>query len=155
MWSDEHWAKLPGGRAVVELVDGNVYLAFTLRNIGNGLGVLQSWQITVPLRNGGEPLGDISTYRPHTRDLYVPSGDMSFWQAGLRDTNDPLYVNMRRAIERREPFGLDLFYTDDEGGQRTVSRFAVRPWADSDTWMVSVYRHWHLDHTDPRIRPTV
>ena len=36
MWGDEHWALLPAAGATVELVDGNVYLAMSLRNSGSG-----------------------------------------------------------------------------------------------------------------------
>ena len=38
MWGDEHWALLEGAGATVELVDGNVYLAMSLRNSGSGIG---------------------------------------------------------------------------------------------------------------------
>lgn len=153
MWGDQHWARVSGGRASVEVVDGNVYLAFSLRNVGNGLAVLQSWQLHAPHQNGREPLGELAEYRPHSRDLYVPVGDLGFWQAGLRDPNDPLHLAVRRVIERREPFSVDVLYTDHEGGQRMVSRFGVYPGNTADRWLVSVSRHWHLDNEDPHVRP--
>ncbi|MDP9074910.1 MAG: hypothetical protein M3N98_12210, partial [Actinomycetota bacterium] len=40
-WGDDHWARLGGGRAVLETVDGIVYLAMSLRNVGSGLAVLR------------------------------------------------------------------------------------------------------------------
>ena len=33
-WGDDHWAMLAGSQATVELVDGNVYLSLSLRNLG-------------------------------------------------------------------------------------------------------------------------
>ena len=37
MWGDQHWTRLPGGRASVELGDGAVYLTMSLRNVGSGM----------------------------------------------------------------------------------------------------------------------
>ena len=36
-WIDDHWAQLEGNRASVELVDGSIYLAISVRNVGSGL----------------------------------------------------------------------------------------------------------------------
>ena len=36
-WIDDHWAQLGGSQASVELVDGNMYLAMSLRNVGSGI----------------------------------------------------------------------------------------------------------------------
>lgn len=44
-WGDQHGTQLKGGHAVAECVDGNVYLAMSLRNVGNGIGILRSWQL--------------------------------------------------------------------------------------------------------------
>src|SRR2546430_926799 len=42
-WGDDHWTRLEGGQAGVE-VDGDViYLAMSLRNVGQGIAVLQAW----------------------------------------------------------------------------------------------------------------
>src|SRR6476469_9421381 len=40
MWGDEHWARLLGGGAVVEEVEGSIYLAMSLRNSGSGIAVI-------------------------------------------------------------------------------------------------------------------
>ena len=45
MWGDEHWALPPAAGATVELVDGNVYLAMSLRNSGSGIGVIHGWHL--------------------------------------------------------------------------------------------------------------
>src|SRR5215211_8515068 len=43
MWQDEHFAHVPGGRAVAEEVDGVIYLAAAVRNAGQGVAVLHGW----------------------------------------------------------------------------------------------------------------
>ncbi len=75
-WADNHWAKLSGGRASIELVDGNIYLAMSLRNVGAGIAVLQGWHPTLeprpaPLRT------ELDQFRQQTRDLYVPAASPS------------------------------------------------------------------------------
>jgi len=57
----------------------------------------------------------------------VPSGDVSFWQAALRDPNDELYAPVREAIASGGPLSVDLLYGDHEGGQRTITRFYMIP----------------------------
>ena len=49
-------------------------------------------------------------------------------------------------------FALGLsrqLYGDHEGGQRTITRFAMLP-RDDGGWIAVVSRHWNLDRTDPR-----
>src|ERR1700722_2915866 len=41
MFVDGGWLSAAGGRGAAEHVDGNVYLAISLRNVGSGLGVCQ------------------------------------------------------------------------------------------------------------------
>src|ERR1700681_3460132 len=36
MFLEGHWVTAPGGRAAVEHIDGAVYLAISLRNVGSG-----------------------------------------------------------------------------------------------------------------------
>src|SRR5262249_51420072 len=43
LWRDRHVVKLGGGRAVAEEVDGVIYLAVGLRNVGTGLALLHGW----------------------------------------------------------------------------------------------------------------
>src|SRR5436309_16086816 len=42
-FQDEHWVKVEGGRAVAEVTDDVIYFAIALRNVGNGLAVLDRW----------------------------------------------------------------------------------------------------------------
>ena len=43
MFVEGRWVRAAGGRAVADHVDGNVYLALSLRNVGSGIGVCQGW----------------------------------------------------------------------------------------------------------------
>jgi hypothetical protein len=151
-WGDDHWAHLGGGRATMEVVDGNVYLAMSLRNVGSGLAVLLGWRPVPEGTSGATEHPDPSEFRLQTRDLYVPAGDISFWQAALRQRDDhPGRAGIIDAIEGRRLVQIDLLYGDHEGGQRTISRFAVNPrTADEVDWLCSVVRHWSLDRQDPR-----
>jgi hypothetical protein len=153
MWADRHWAKLDGGRAVADIVDDNIYLAVSVRNVGSGIGILQGYHMVAPYRMAPSEHRAPEEFRLQTRDLYIPAGDISYWQAGLRDKEDEFYQPVREAIEAREPFSVELLYSDHEGGQRTISWFSLVPYEDPQgdkTWLTSVARHWNVDRADPR-----
>jgi hypothetical protein len=84
-----------------------------------------------------------------TRDIFVPAGDVGFWQGSFRDPSTEGYASVRRAIEERRDIGVDVLYGDLEGGQRTITRFALHP-AGDDAWLVSAGRVWHIDGHAPR-----
>jgi hypothetical protein len=114
-YGDDHWVALRGGLAVAQEADGNLYLAMPLRNVASGIAVLHGWYLW-PRRAGLEdPHPDIGEFRTQTRDLYVPAGDISFWQAALRDTADELYAPVREAISSGAPLSVDLLYGDHDG----------------------------------------
>ena len=46
---------------------------------------------------------------------------------------------------------VDVLYGDQEGGQRVISRMALRP-LDDGRWLAVAGRHWQLDRSDPRER---
>jgi hypothetical protein len=50
-------------------------------------------------------------------------------------------------LAEREPIMIDVLYGDQEGGQRTISRFTMLP-AGDDGWYALVAKHW--DRPDPR-----
>ena len=62
-----------------------------------------------------------------TRDIYVPVGDVGFWQGAFRDPATPEFAEAHGAVEARKVLILDLLYGDPEGGQRVITRFALRP----------------------------
>jgi hypothetical protein len=149
-WGDDHWAKLEGGRASVERIDECVYLAMSLRNVGSGIAVLQAWRAIPEERTLGLPRPDVGDFHPQGRDLYVPAGDSSFWQAAVREPDHPQRAGVEEGL-KTGALSIDVLYSDHEGGQRTISRFsAVKLDPESTSWLCSVVRHWYLDRDDPR-----
>jgi hypothetical protein len=152
MWGDEHWARLSGGSAVVEEKDGNIYLAMSLRNSGSGIAVIAGWHLGLEELREPHPHAEPDEFRPQTRDLFIAGNDIGFWQAALRDRDDPEYRGLLEAVRSSHIFAVELLYSDHEGGQRAVGRFALAPARDS-RWLCSVVRHWNLDRPDPREVP--
>lgn len=149
-WGDDHWTHLRGGEAGVEQVDGVVYLSMPLRNVGNGIAVLHGWHVSPEWRRD-DGHARPEDFRRQSRDLYVPSGDLGFWQGALRDPAEPIVSEVSEAIGGRRRFTVDLLYSDHEGGQRTISRFSMWPDEGSDeTWLCVGSRHWNVDRPDPR-----
>ena len=149
LWVDGHHARIEGGRAAVEVVDGVIYLAMSLRNVGSGMAVLHGWHSAPGAVHADEPHAEPEQFRDQVRDLYVPAGDVGFWQAAFRDPAEPGYTELCEAIQERRRLTVELLYGDHEGGQRMVSRFALTS-GDGTTWLASVGRHWNLDRPDPR-----
>jgi len=149
MWGDEHWAALPGSGAVVERNEDNLYLAMALRNSGSGVAVIHGWHLGLEELTSDHPHAEPDEFRLQQRDLYVPGGDQGFWQAAIRDRNDPEFDELTTVIETPRVFLLELLYTDSDGGQRTIGRYALAPKGDRG-WLCSMVRHWNLDRPDPR-----
>jgi hypothetical protein len=152
MFVEGHWVEAHGGRGVAEHDGGNVYLALSLRNVGAGIGVCQGWMATSGLRTSARAPTHApeAEFRIQTRDLYIPAGDIGMWQGALRDPSDPAFAKVAEAIDARETISIELLYSDQVGGQRTISRFGLIPVGDEDAWIVSVHRHWFLDRPGPR-----
>jgi hypothetical protein len=149
MWVDEHWARVGGGKAAVEVVDGIIYLAMSLRNVGTGIAVLHGWHPAPEWLRADRPHAEPERFRLQTRDLYVPAGDVGFWQGAIRDRDDGAYAELREAVESRRHLTIELLYSDHDGGQRTIGRFALTRRDDAD-WLCSASRVWNLDRPDPR-----
>jgi hypothetical protein len=141
VWGDEHAITLPGGAAWVEEADGNVYLALALRNVGAGLAVLRGYHLAAERPNASSPHAEQDDYRRQQLDLYVPAGDASYWQASLRNPDDPLRAALRQAVEADDVVSLELLYTDHRGSQPTITRFALRP-GEGPRRAPRVMRHW-------------
>jgi hypothetical protein len=150
MFLGGHWLSAAGGRAAAEHVDGSVYLAISLRNVGSGIGVCQGWAVRIGLATSQNmPTHvELEHFHPHTRDLYIPAGDIGMWQGALRDPDDPVRAATAEAIDSRQTITVELLYTDQIGRQRTIVRFALIPAADS--WLAIVNRYWYLDWEGPR-----
>jgi hypothetical protein len=158
MFADRHWVKLEGGRAVVEAVDGVIYLAMLVRNVGNGMAIIQSWQPFPGQLMADAPWGSPEDFRPQSRALWIAPNDVAFWQGALRDDSDELQKSISAAVAEGA-VTVDLLYTDNEGGHRTVSRFSficqwghrvgeggrVEEQAGRQDWWVSLSRHRNLE----------
>ncbi|HEX9545906.1 MAG TPA: hypothetical protein VF942_01130, partial [Acidimicrobiales bacterium] len=120
-----------GGRGLLEDDGGTVYLAMSLRNVGLGIAVIQGWRVEPDpsMREMTRPEPDL--FRPQSRDLYVPAGDVSFWQAAMRNGEDAdcpevmgaIYDRRTLLIERMTPEERDSFLAIASGfyhGERQV-----------------------------------
>ena len=165
MFGDGRWVAVPGGGAAVEIGDNAIYLALSIRNAGTGMGILHSWRLSV--RVPGELLErpPLDEFTAQTRDLYVASGDVGFWQGALRDPEQQLFDEITAVVTKPDQLHVDLLYGDFEGGQRVISRFNLvyrdasqlghhgpdaRAQAPEGRWLASVVRHWNVDRPDPR-----
>jgi hypothetical protein len=148
-WQDERLTRVGGGRASVEVENDVIYLVLSLRNAGAGVAVLDAWDPSPTWHELTAGHGEIDTFRRLTRDLYIPAGDIGLWQGALRDPAEPAFATIRDAIAQRNRVSIDLLYSDHEGGQRTISRFACVP-AGDDVWLAQHSRHWNIDRDDPR-----
>jgi hypothetical protein len=153
-FADDHWLLLHDGLAAAQEADGNLYLAIPLRNVAAGLAVLHGWHVSNERPTPEAPPPPLEEFRRLGRDLYVPAGDISFWQGAVRDPADPLYVPLRDAIIARENLYIEILYGDHEGGQRTITLFYLVPRSETaeEPWLCrcSTSRHWNLDRDDPR-----
>jgi hypothetical protein len=144
------------GHALVRRENGNIYLAMPLRNVGAGMAVLRGYQLEAESADetNRDPLGqarhrkgdappDPAVFAEQQRDIYVPSGDLGFWQAAARDPQSQLYQDLEVAIRTQGRVTVDVLYTDHDGGQPTITRFVLLP-DDNKRWRCDVTRHWTL-----------
>jgi hypothetical protein len=145
----DQFLKVAGGAATLEVADGVVYMAISVRNVGTGLAVMHGWHVQVTGRpqQTHPPLEDFTT---QTRDIYVAAGDVGFWQGALRDPATDRFKAVAAAAETGDPIMLNVLYGDWEGGQRVITQFALRH--ANDRWLTSAGRHFNVDRPDPRER---
>ena len=146
---DDKWVMAPGSGGVAETTDTAIYLVLSLRNVGSGIAVLHGWHMNPGLAGANDGPPRPEEFHRLTRDLYLAVGDVGFWQGALRDPAAAEFAAARAAIEARSALTIDVLYGDHEGGQRVVTRFALRPRSDGG-WIASAARHWNLDRPDPR-----
>ncbi len=149
-FGDGHRSRIGGGVVAIDHVDEAFYFALSLRNVGPGLAVLHAWHLRPGRMVAGAPHADPSDFRRLVRDLYVPAGDVGFWQGAIRQADDPFAAGLAEAIDERRRLTLDLLYGDHEGGQRTITRFGIIPDEEAGGWLAAVGRHWNLDGPDSR-----
>src|SRR3954469_6283816 len=143
-FADNHFVAVDGGCGTAEVTHDAVYLTLSIRNAGNGIAVLHGWRFHPRRVMGADYRPDFEAFRRLTRDLYIPSGDVGFWQGAFRDREEAGYAEARAAIEARAAVTVELLYGDHQGAQRIVSLFSLMPWEDG-RWMATVGRHWNVD----------
>ena len=129
------WVRIPGGGAVGEVGPGDgsmgpdtpvVYLAVALRNAGNGIAVLHGWRF-YPDWHRDLQHAPLEEFQRQNRDLYIPVGDVGFWQGAFRDAEQAQYDQARKVIEAREPWTVELLY----GSRASMTFRASSYWACS------------------------
>jgi hypothetical protein len=149
IWTDRHAVRIQGGQAIFEEIDGVIYLALGVRNIGSGIALMHGWCPMPCEAFANDPPADLSAFRRLSIDLYVPSGGAGYWEGAIRDADDKHRPALLTALAERQPFTIDLLYGDQQGGQRTISRFFVLPSRDGG-WFCQVGRHWNVDRPQAR-----
>jgi hypothetical protein len=150
-FGEGHVVTVPGHGGAIQLANGNVYMAIALRNGGAGLAVIHGWRAQVRDRTDSvKP--DLAEFRRQQRDIYIPAGDTGFWQGAIRDSTDPDYEMLCRAIDDGARVLVDILYGDHEGGQRTIGRFGISPWEGREGERAEAVRYWNVDLDDPRER---
>jgi hypothetical protein len=154
-FGDGRYVKVENGLAAVERDGASIYLVIPLRNAGSGLAVLHGWRVDVTPRFDPTGANEMERPRPEdfrrqSRDLYVPAGDVGFWQGAIRLTDDSFRAAAESALDAHEPITIDLLYGDEVGGQRTITRFVLDPREQGDVYTQAVVRHWYLDAPGPR-----
>ncbi|MFC1412524.1 hypothetical protein ACEZCY_26380 [Streptacidiphilus sp. N1-12] len=151
IWQDGHWTHLAGSTGYLHLEDGALYLAASLRNVGPGLGVIHGWRVGERPQYAEHSHPPVDDFHRQGRDLYIAPGDTSFWHAAIREADHPDHAVLLQQMKERDRINIDLLYGDHEGGQLTISRFAmIARGDDSRTWFCQVVRHWNVDRPDPR-----
>ena len=145
---DRKFLVVSGGGAAVEAVDdAAIYMAISVRNAGTGIALLHGWSFH-PGRYRDDPAAPEDFFRL-TRDIYIPAGDVGYWQGTFRDPAAAAYAEAREAIAAGTEVTIDILYGDLEGGQRVITRFVLMARGDG-SWGSVVSRYWNVDGADPR-----
>lgn len=148
-FQDDKWLVVAGGRAAAEATAEAVYLAMSVRNAGQGIAVLDGWRFYPERQIGVNDQPPLESFTRLSRDIYVPAGDVGFWQGTFRDPSSPAFAEAYAVVSQRRPFTVDVLYGDNEGGQRTITRFGFLPHSDG-TWIPAAARYWNVDRAQPR-----
>jgi hypothetical protein len=149
LFADEKWLVVKGGGGAAEAAAEAVLLTMSLRNAGAGIAVLHGWRFHPERIVGSDGPPPLVEFTRLTRDIYVPAGDVGFWQGTFRDPSTPEFAEASAAIAQRRQVTIDVLYGDHEGGQRTITRFGLLPRGDGE-WIAAASRHWNVDRDDPR-----
>jgi hypothetical protein len=127
--------------------DDVIYLAVSVRNVGNGVAVLHGWHITVGLllERSHPPVEDFTM---QNLDIYVAPGDIGLWLGALREPAADTFTAVADAFKAGEPLVISLLYGDFEGGQRVITQLTLRHGAER--CLAQATRHFNVDRPDPR-----
>jgi hypothetical protein len=151
-FADNHFVMAPGGGGTAEVTDDAIYLTMSVRNVGSGIAVLHGWRVEPERqleRIAQLDRPPLDSFRRLSRDLYIASGDVGFWQGAFRDPSEPEFADVAARIAAPERVLIDLLYGDHQGSQRIVSRFSLLPRNDGG-WLATIAKHWNVDRPDPR-----
>jgi hypothetical protein len=148
-FADGHWTHVRGSGGTVEISDDGVFMTMSLRNAGTGIAVLHGWRLDPSLALSFGPHPPVEEFRRLTRDLYIPAGDIGFWQGAIREPDDPARDLIVDRVTVRDRFLVDVLYGDQQGRERVISRFSMMP-RDDGSFFVAISRHWNVDRPDPR-----
>jgi hypothetical protein len=148
-FADGKWLHVAGGSGAAEATGEAVYLAISLRNAGAGIAVLHGWRLYPEAQIGKPDHAPLDEFTRLSRDLYIPANDLGFWQGTFRDPGADEFATARAAIDAGASMAVEILYGDHEGGQRTISRYAMLP-HEQGGWIATVSRHWNVDRGDPR-----
>lgn len=148
-FGDDHWVHVRGGTGTIEITDAAVYLTMSLRNAGSGIAVLHGWRLSTPESLGVQDRPPLEEFHRLTRDIYIPAGEIYFWQGAIRDRNDPDRALVEKQVAAGRRTIVDVLYGDQHGGQRVVSRFSLIAGPEG-AFLVSLARQWNIDRPDPR-----
>ena len=102
-FADNHWMMVPGGSGGADVTPEAIYLAMSLRNVGNGIAVLHGWRFWPERQMGADAEApQLDEFNRLTRDIYIPVGDVGFWQGVFRDPASDAFDEAAGAIERRD-----------------------------------------------------
>ena len=149
LFQDDHKVIVPGGQGAVDATADAVYFAIPLRNVGPGLAVLDAWHFRPGRQVGTEDHADLGEFRRLTRDLYIPAGDVGFWQGAIRDVADPQFEEAAALARDHGDVTIELLYSDHLGNQRTITRIALLA-LGGERWVASGSRHFTIDRPAPR-----
>jgi hypothetical protein len=149
LWSDFYAVTLDGGRAVAAYENDVIYVALGIRNVGAGIALLHGWRPYSTRVMPDVPLENPDGFRTLTIDLYVAPRDSGYFEGAIRDADDPIRHDLIATIKARQPFTVDLLYGDQQGRQRSVSRFTCLP-GENEGWFGRAVQHRNLDAPNPR-----
>lgn len=146
---DNHWVRVDGGRGTVEVTDEAIYMTMSLRNAGTGVAVLHGWRLEALDNFQRQDRPSTDNMHRLTRDIYIPAGDVYFWQGAIREADNSDRELVEKQVAGGERIVVDVLYGDMQGGQRVLSRFSLLP-IESGGYLVALARHWNIDRPDPR-----